>query len=137
MSMPVRLDQKLVRQATAEAALNRRSTPKQIELWAELGQLIAGKVSSDDLLALTQGLMQLRVDRVSGTPVQTDGLWQQLESDRQSGALAGNVKSGRTVYQAHPAHEGYLEEIRPDGSRRTGYFENGRFVERSVADSAA
>lgn len=137
MSMPVRLDQTLVRHAAAEAALNHRSTPKQIELWAELGQLIAGKINSEDLLALTQGLMELRVERIKGKPVPTDKLWQQLESDRQSGVLAQGVKTGRTVYQAHPERPGYLEEIKPDGSRRTGQFQNGRFVESSRADSAA
>lgn len=133
MSMPVRLDQKLVRQAAAEAVLNHRSTPKQIELWAQLGQLIAGRLSSEDLLALSQGLLELRVDRVQAGPVATDKLWQQLESDRQSGALATNLKTDRTVYQAHPVHQGYLEEINPDGSRRVGRFQNGRFVASSLA----
>lgn len=133
MSMPVRLDQKLVSQAAAEAALNHRSTPKQIELWAQLGQLIAGRLSSEDLLALSQGLMELRVERTQSAPVATDRLWQQLEADRQSGALAAKVQNDRTVYQAHPHHEGYLEEIKPDGSRKTGRFLNGRFVASSLA----
>lgn len=133
MSMPIRLDQNLVRLAAAEAALNHRSTPRQIELWAELGQLIAGKISSEDLLALTQGLMELRAERIKNAPVDTDSLWRQLESDRRSGALAQGVKSNRIVYQAHPDHPGYLEEIKPDGSRRVGRFQNGRFVESSLA----
>ena len=59
MTTAVRLDDTLVRHAAAEGAVHRRSTPKQIEYWAEIGRAVAGDVSAEDLIAILQGIGQV------------------------------------------------------------------------------
>ena len=131
MTTAVRLDDSLVRHAAAEGAVNRRSTPKQIEYWAEIGRAVAGDVSAEDLIAIVQGIRQVRVETVVADSVSSDELWAEVDQSRESGDL------GRTVYQASDEKPGYLEAIYPDGSRELGQFRNGRFEALSDRDNAA
>src|SRR5690606_40635579 len=62
MATAIRIDDKLVREASAEAQLQRRSTPKQIEYWAEIGRIVAGEVSAEDLISIAQGNRRVRVE---------------------------------------------------------------------------
>lgn len=137
MSIPVRLDDRLVRHAAAEGQISHRSTPKQIELWAELGRRIADEVSPQDVLALTQGLKKLRLERVTVTAPDTDRLWDQVDSARESGALSQQIQQDRVVYQASSRHPGYLEALHPDGTKVTGEFRDGVFVKADGRDHAA
>nr|BBJ04579.1 hypothetical protein YBY_24280 [Marinobacter nauticus] len=43
MATAIRIDDKLIREALAEAQVQRRSAPKQIEYWAEIGRIVAGR----------------------------------------------------------------------------------------------
>ena len=131
MTTAVRLDDSLVRHAAAEGAVNRRSTPKQIEYWAEIGRAVAGDVSAEDLIAIVQGIRQVRVETVVADSVSSDELWAEVDQSRESGGR------GRTVYQASDEKPGYLEAIYPDGSRELGQFRNGRFEALSDRDNAA
>lgn len=137
MSIPVRLDDRLVQEAAAEAQLNRRSTPKQIEFWAEIGQLVADKIAPEDLLALTQGLLSVKLARPEITPPDSEAVWQAVARASESGQLAHTLQQARVVYQASAAHPGYLEALYPDGSRAVGSFKNGRFYKVSKAAHAA
>ena len=62
MSVPVRLDDQLVRDAEAEGAIHKRTPPKQIEYWAEIGKVVARNISSSDPLNLLQGFADLRIE---------------------------------------------------------------------------
>ncbi|MDX1589013.1 MAG: hypothetical protein R3296_08750 [Oleiphilaceae bacterium] len=137
MSIPVRLDDRLVRHAAAEGQISHRSTPKQIELWAELGRRIADTISPQDVLALTQGLKTVRLERVNARPPATDQLWDQVDSARESGTLSQQIRQDRVVYQASTRHPGYLEALHPDGTRVTGEFRDGVFVKADGRDHAA
>ncbi|WP_166263650.1 TA system antitoxin ParD family protein [Marinobacter caseinilyticus] len=137
MSIPVRLDEFLVRHAAAESQLQRRSVPKQIELWAEIGRCIASEVSAEDLIALTQGLKKVRVERVQAEPLDSDDLWSEVERARASGELSRGITRQRTVYQASASQPGYLEALYPDGSRAVGRFVNGAFEKLDGRDNAA
>jgi len=127
MTTPVRLEDTLVRQAAAEAQVQRRSTPKQIEFWAEIGRAIAGEVSAEDLIAISQGIRKVKVEPVLPEPVTSDDIWADVEADRESGELSRHITRDRIVYQASERHRGYLEAIYPDGQKITGQFRNGRF----------
>lgn len=137
MTTPVRLEDTLVRHAAAEAQVHRRSTPKQIEFWAEIGRAVAGEVSAEDLIAISQGIRRVRVEPVLPEPVTGDDIWAEVEADRESGSLSRHITSGRIVYQASERRPGYLEAIYPDGQRITGQFRNGRFEPLSGQDHAA
>src|SRR5690606_39989897 len=72
MASAIRLDDHLVQAASTEAALNHRTTPKQIEMWAAIGRAVAQGVSMEDALAVSQGLARVRVERVINKPVATE-----------------------------------------------------------------
>lgn len=137
MTTAVRLDDILVRYAAAEGAVNRRSTPKQIEYWAEIGRAVAGEVSAEDLIAILQGIRQVKVEPVVAEALTSDDLWAEVDQARESGDLGRAIGRGRTVYQASGDKPGYLEAIYADGSREVGEFRNGRFEALNDRDHAA
>ena len=95
MTTAVRLDDSLVRHAAAEGAVNRRSPPKQIEYWAEIGRAVAGDVSAEDLIAIVQGIRQVRVETVVADSVSSDELWAEVDQSRESGDLGRSIGRGR------------------------------------------
>lgn len=137
MTTAVRLEDALVRHAAAEAQVHRRSTPKQIEFWADIGRAVAGEVSAEDLIAISQGIRRVRVEPVQSETLASDELWAEVDRARASGELARSIARGRTVYQASPTKPGYLEAVYPDGTRVTGQFRNGRFEALNDRDDAA
>mgnify|MGYP005840311727 CR=1 FL=1 len=137
MTTAVRLEDNLVRHASAEAQVQRRSTPKQIEFWAEIGRAIAGEVSAEDLIAISQGIRKVKVEPVVPEPVTSDDIWADVEADRESGDLSRHIAQDRIVYQASASRPGYLEAIYPDGQKITGRFRNGRFQPLGGQDHAA
>lgn len=137
MTTAVRLDDTLVRHAAAEGAVHRRSTPKQIEYWAEIGRAVGGEVSAEDLIAIVQGIRQIRVEPVVAEPLGSEDLWAEVDQARESGELSRSIARGRVVYQASEDKPGYLQAIHPDGSREVGQFRNGRFEALSNRDHAA
>lgn len=137
MTTAVRLEDTLVRHASAEAQVQRRSTPKQIEFWAEIGRAIAGEVSAEDLIAISQGIRKVKVEPVTPESVSGDDIWAEVEADRESGELSRHIARDRIVYQASESRPGYLEAIYPDGQKITGQFRNGRFEPLSGQGHAA
>ena len=137
MSTPIRLNKLLVEQAAAEAESSFRTTPRQIEYWAEIGRAVAGQLGADDVLALTQGFKTLTLEDADVTPPDTQQLWQDVDQVRDSGALSRAIRQERVVYQASEEHPGALEAIYPDGSRATGVFRNGQFRKTHDRDDAA
>lgn len=137
MTTAVRLDDALVLHAAAEGGIHRRSTPKQIEFWAEIGRAVAGEVSAEDLIAIVQGIRQLKVEPVVAEAVSSDDLWTEVDQARDSGRLSQSIARGRTVYQASAKKPGFLEAIYPDGAREIGQFRDGRFEALSGRDNAA
>jgi hypothetical protein len=137
MATAIRIDDKLIREAAAEAQVQRRSTPKQIEYWAEIGRVVAGEVSAEDLISIVQGNRRVRVEPLVPEPVPSDDLWAEVEAARDSGELARTIANNRVVYQRSPDKPGYLQAIYPDGTRQTGVFKNGAFEALNDRDDAA
>ena len=117
MATAIRIDDKLIREASVEAQIQRRSTPKQIEYWAEIGKVVAGEVSAEDLISIVQGNRRVRVEPLVPEPVSSDDLWAEVDAARDSGELAKAIAHSRTVYQCSIDPPGYLEAIHPDGTR--------------------
>jgi hypothetical protein len=127
-SAPLRLDADLVRAASAAAQLHKRSTPRQIEYWAEIGREVEKRLSAEDVLALREGLARLIVERGALSPVEPDEVLAAIDTIRRSGELTERVCESRVRYQSAPRHPGLLERIDPEGSRELGTFRNGEFV---------
>ena len=126
-SSPLRLDRQLVKAASAVAGLFKRTTPRQIEYWAELGRAVEKEVDPDTIIALREGLVHLRVETVVSTPITSEDVFNALESDRSHRVLSDRVSSAKTIYQACQSAPGFLEQIQPDGTVTIGRFHDGKF----------
>ena len=131
----VRLDKYLVDTAESESLILKRSTPKQIEYWCELGKLVAHSLSEDDLLALSQGLSSLHTAKKQASAINPDGIFSEIEASSQSGELAATLKSGRVYYESSRSTTGQLDRIEPNGVRTTGTFQNGLFIKEALNKS--
>ncbi|PKM04699.1 MAG: hypothetical protein CVV16_04070 [Gammaproteobacteria bacterium HGW-Gammaproteobacteria-6] len=127
-SSPLRLDEKLVVAAAARGSLEKRTTPRQIEYWAELGRAIERDLDAQTLLAVREGLARIRVEPVSSQPVASEDVFAALELAQSSGRLSREVSAAAIRYQASRSMPGLLEQIQADGKVVTGRFENGRFI---------
>lgn len=132
---PVRIDDELLQAARQEGQLTHRSVPEQLELWARIGRLVAGKLSAEQLAEFVAGITTFSLERKCGRPVSPARAFDFLESQRRSGALTRRVSEARVRYQASPSHPGLLEQLTPEGDVRLGTFRNGAFVEHRPEDS--
>ena len=124
-SNPIRIDRSLMEQAAAEADRQKRSTPKQVEYWAELGQVCDGLLSHADAVRLREGLLKL--EPCESAPVDADTVFTNLDAARTDGSLSNKVTTARTIFQVSEDHPGYLEQIKPGGNIIVGQFEGGKF----------
>lgn len=128
MSTALRLNNKLVHEAEAEGRVFKRSAPKQIEYWAEIGKAISQVVSNNDVLALTQGLAQVRIEMATSNPVDPDAIFDRITTQHTNRQLSPKVTQAQVVYEASRTSPGLLDRINPDGSRDTGHFRDGFFT---------
>lgn len=125
---PIRLQEDLMARAVASGRLQYRSAAEQIEYWAELGRQVATRLSPREVLALSTGLMAVRVEPLVSEPVAPESVFAALEQDRASGVLAQNVTRSAVRYQASTTRPGLLEQIGADGQVRVGRFQGGVFT---------
>lgn len=126
-----RIDSKLAEQAEREARIENRSKAKQLEYWAKLGRAISAKMHLSDAIAVTQGLKEIRLEYpqpLQSNSIDTDDIFNDLESDRKKGTLSQKVTSARIYYEASLNKDGYLDKVDSvTGRRETGQFEDGEF----------
>lgn len=127
MASPLRVSEELVRLARTEAALQKRTVPRQIEFWAELGRRIEGALDATDVIAICQGLATLHVSPAESAPVEPDEVFAELDRDRRDGRLAEAVTTAVPYYEASRSRPGLLDRVYPDGRRETGMFRGGEF----------
>lgn len=128
VSSPLRLDHKLVEAAAAMAHLFKRTTPRQIEYWAELGRAVERELDAETVIALREGLAQLRVEPIQSVPLAADDVFAGLDVARDSGLLSQHISAAKLRYQASQVVPGLLEQIHPDGRVVVGQFRNGQFI---------
>ncbi|MGI9295453.1 MAG: TA system antitoxin ParD family protein [Pseudomonadales bacterium] len=126
-SAPLRLDQDLIDAAALEAKRMKRSAPKQIEYWAELGKAIDDVLDPDDVIAIKEGLAHLKIVPPTSLVVDSKAVFDDLEVARENKSLPGLAASASVIYQPSKEHPGLLEQINADGERVAGRFRNGEF----------
>ena len=131
----LRLNPDLVHEAEMEALLHKRTPPKQIEYWAEIGKKISEMISLEELMAVAQGLAQLEVKHNISYPVDADAVFARVEEERASGYLAGQVTGAKVSYETDPNTAGVLIRINADGSRDHGHFKNGVFIKIKIKNA--
>ena len=128
MASPLRLSAALVEAAEKEGAVQKRSAPKQIEFWAELGKAVDGVIDSADVVAVVQGLRKIKVEPVKSMAVDSRDVFDSLETIRESGGLAEKVTSAAVYYEASLSRPGLLDRVSSrTGERQTGQFHKGVF----------
>ena len=80
---PLRLDSALVAAARREGSIKKRSAPKQIEFWAELGKAVEQVLNYNDVFAVIQGLKKIKVESVESVAVDPADVFNSLEDSRQ------------------------------------------------------
>jgi len=128
MSIALRLNDDLVHEAETEALLNKRTAPKQIEYWAQIGKSVARNASASDLLALMQGFARVQVNHIPSAPVNPDEVFAAVEQARQDGTLRHAVSRSQVIYETSQTHPGLLDRVLPNGRRHSGHFRNGEFI---------
>ena len=129
MTNPMRLDSALVEAAKREAALQKRSIPKQIEFWAELGKAVERVIGIEEVIAVTQGLKQLKLENIVSSSADPDDVFDSLEQSRASGSLSDNVSAAVVYYEASTRRPGLLDKVNTaTGERQTGRFRDGEFL---------
>ena len=131
MASPLRLNQALVEAAEREGAVQKRSVPKQIEFWAELGKAVERVIDPTDAVALIQGLRTIKVEPMASTAVDPGDVFGSLETMRRKGGLTEKVTTAAIYYEASRSRPGLLDRVDlRTGERRTGQFLNGEFKVR-------
>lgn len=128
MSSSLRVNDCLFHDAEVEGSFMNRSTAKQVEFWAELGKRVAQSVTPADMLALMQGIANVRVELPDSQPIDSKKVFAAVEEASSSYHLGNKVTRGSLYYEASKSRPGLLDRIMPDGVRQTGHFENGSFV---------
>jgi len=129
MASPMRLDSSLVAAAEREGALRKRSIPKQIEFWAELGKAVEHVIGIEDIIAITQGLKTIEVEPVVSISVNPDDIFDALETSRKKGTLSEKVTSSAIYFEASLSRPGLLDRVdTATGNRESGRFIKGEFT---------
>ena len=128
MGSPLRLDDELVHQAELEGRLHKRTTPKQIEFWAEIGKQLERVIDPSDLIAISQGLMRLRLEPIASNPVDPDEVLEETAQYRKMSDSAPPITQAPFYYEASRTQPGLLDRVAADGKRETGHFRDGKFI---------
>jgi len=128
MSTPLRVNKHLFKEAEAEGAVMNRSTAKQVEFWAELGKRVAPSVTPVEMLALMQGIAQVRIELPDSQPINPQQVFSAVDKASSSGGLGQQISRSGLYYEASKSRPGLLDRVLANGSRQTGRFDNGIFV---------
>ncbi len=129
MASPMRLNSALVAAAERESTIQKRSVPKQIEFWAELGKAVENLLDISDVFAVIQGFKRLKVESLDSARVDAEDVFDDLETDRADGNLFDRVTGSSVYYEASTSKPGFIDKVDSGkGTRLTGKFENGEFM---------
>jgi hypothetical protein len=128
---PIRLNPSLIKAAEREGAVQKRSTPKQIEYWADLGRAVESVVDLSDVFAIRQGLKRLKLENVEAVSVDSDEVFEHLHHRTGTAPLSEAVTAAAVYFEASAEHPGLIDRVdAATGERRSGQFRNGKFETR-------
>lgn len=126
---PIRLNSSLVAAAEREAMFQKRSTPKQIEYWADLGRAVERVIDLTDVFAVLQGLKRLKLENVESPVISSEEVFDDLETKIDRGRISDKVTTATIYFEASISQPGLLDRVdMATGSRQTGQFKNGKFI---------
>jgi hypothetical protein len=129
MATPIRLYEALLSAAEKAGAIQKRSIPKHIEFWAELGKTVEHVNNMDDIFTVIQGVKKIVVEPVPSVSVSPRKVSHSLESARKKKTLSEMVTTASVYYEASQTTPGLPDRVDSrSGARRTGNFVNGEFV---------
>ncbi len=127
----LRIDSALIAAAERAGSIYKRTPPKQIEYWAELGKSVERVVRIEDVIAIIKGVKKIIVEPVTSTSVDPNDVFNDLETSRTSGDLAKKVTFSAVYYEASLSRPGLIDKVNAaTGKRQTGHFHNDEFVEQ-------
>ncbi len=127
MGRPIRISDEMMHLAEADSVLSKRTPPKQIEFWAEIGRRIEQQLTRSDLTVLLQGFATVSLAPPGVDRVKPQAVFDQVEVTRDNGTLADDINRSAVRYETSPTHPGYIDRL-SNGQRETGRFHNGKFV---------
>lgn len=126
----IRLDADLIFQAQSAAAMHCRSVSNQVEYWASLGRIISSVIGIEDAFAVLQGLKKLRLEPAQNVSVDSNTVFNNLESDRAKGFTDKQITSAPFYFETSRKTPGFIDRVDSQtGGRKTGRFNNGEFRE--------
>jgi hypothetical protein len=126
----IRIDGDLIQLAESAAAVQHRSVSKQVEYWASLGRIISSVLGIEDAFAINQGLKKIRIESAEFISIDSDTIFNNLESDRAKGFVDKSITSAPFYFEASQKVHGLLDRVNSQtGERKTGKFSNGKFRE--------
>lgn len=123
----VNLPASLIEAAKAAGLKEQRSAAEQIEFWADIGKRVAPHLSPIELLELSSGFAQAKLEPIADSVVNSGDVFQALEEKRRFGTLSHSVTRSALRYQASSRYPGKLERISLDGRIEVGIFSGGEF----------
>ncbi len=128
---PIRLNPLLIKAAEREGMVQKRSTPKQIEYWADLGRAVERVIDLSDVFAILQGLKRLKLENVESVSVDSDEVFDHLHHRTATAPLSEEVTAAAIYFEASAGHPGLIDRVdSATGERRSGQFRNGKFEPR-------
>jgi hypothetical protein len=128
---PIRLNPSLIKAAEREGMVQKRSTPKQIEFWADLGRAVERVIDLSDVFAILQGLKRLKLENVESVIVDPDDVFDDLRSRSEASRLTEEVTTAAVYFEASALHPGLIDRVdSATGKRQSGQFQNGKFESR-------
>jgi hypothetical protein len=128
MPSPVKISNRLLALAKAEAQGTHRSATAQIEHWATLGRALEVMVAYWDVLALKKAGQTLPIPTFVRRE-DVHALLTRLIEERDREAVKARIRAaGTPVYTSDPDHPGMIIELKADGTRTSGRVEDREFV---------
>ena len=128
---PIRLNPSLIAAAKREGMVQKRSTPNQIEYWADLGRAVERIIDLSDVFAVLQGLKRIKLENVESVAIEADEVFRDLQERNSDGRLSDQVAPSAIYFEASRRQPGLIDRVdAASGTRQTGQFRNGKFESR-------
>jgi len=128
MSFLLSVNDTLYQEAEAHGSLLYRSAAQQIEYWAKLGKRIEEDASTSDLQALLAGIANIQFEIPPMKAIEPMSVMTDVDQKISAGQFSQSITRHSLYYEASKERPGLLDQVMPDGTRKTGHFKNGEFI---------
>lgn len=126
--MSIRVSEKLKEKAEQAAEISKRSVGKQIEYWAEIGEVVCGHLSELEVFELLMGDAEVStMQSFRKDPVGMDTILSNVESRRDRGTMTSSLSRSNVLFESDPERIGGIRMV-VDGEITQGDWVDGRFM---------